>query len=252
MESLLLEFGGLPLHPLVVHAAVVFIPLAALLLIASAIILRWRWLLPTAVLVSWVATAFSILASQSGEALGEVIGTPQEHGELGEAMSPLMIGMSLIATLTWWLRKRSSKLLRGLSQLASVVIALVALGLVVLVGHSGAVATWNGTLTAPETVASSEESDVVATNSEQNTVAAPAGGITMEDVATHNSVDDCWIVVDGVVYDASGFGARHPGGQAAIQGICGTDATNAFRGQHGTGGSPNTQLASFEIGLLAG
>jgi len=132
MESLLLEFGGLPLHPLVVHAAVVFIPLAALLLIAGAIILRWRWLLPTAVLVSWVATAFSILASQSGEALGEVIGTPQEHGELGEAMSPLMIGMSLIATLTWWLRKRSSKLLRGLSQLASVVIALVALGLLVL------------------------------------------------------------------------------------------------------------------------
>lgn len=251
MESLLLEFGGLPLHPLVVHAAVVFIPLAALLLIAGAIILRWRWLLPTAVLVSWVATAFSILASQSGEALGEVIGTPQEHGELGEAMSPLMIGMSLIATLTWWLRKRSSRLLRGLSQLASVVVALVALGLVVLVGHSGAVATWNGTLPAVSTTESSQASDTVATATTQADAAAPSDGLTMEEVATHNSLDDCWIVVDGVVYDASGFGVRHPGGKGAIEGICGTDATNAFRGQHGTGGSPNTQLASFELGPLS-
>ena len=205
-----------------------------------------------AVLVSWLATAFSILASQSGEALGEVIGTPEQHGELGEAMSPLMIGMSIVATLTWWLRKRSSKLLKSLSQLASVLIALVALGMVVLVGHSGAVATWNGTLAATETVASSQVSDTVATSSTQDEVAAPSGGLTMEEVSTHNSVDDCWIVVDGVVYDASGFGARHPGGQGAIEGICGTDATDAFRGQHGTGGSPNTQLASFEIGLLAG
>ena len=252
MESLLLQFGGLPLHPLVVHAAVVFIPLAALLLIAGAIVLRWRWVLPTAVWVSWLATVVSILASQSGEALGEVIGTPQEHGELGEAMSPLMIGMSVVATLTWWLRKRSSKLLRGLSQLASVLIALVALGLVVLVGHSGAVATWNGTLAASETLASEQSSDTVATSSAQDEVAAPSSGITMDDVAAHNSVDDCWIAVDGVVFDASGFGARHPGGQAAIAGICGTDATAAFRGQHGNQNNPNSILAGFEIGALAG
>ncbi len=252
MESLLLQFGGLPLHPLVVHAAVVFIPLAALLLIAGALVLRWRWLLPTAVLVSWLATVFSILASQSGEALGEVIGTPQQHGELGEAMSPLMIGMSIVATITWWLRKRSSKLLRGLSQLASVAIALVALGMIVLVGHSGAVATWTGTLATSETLVSDQVSETVVTSSEKDTVAAPSGGLTMEEVMAHNTLDDCWIVVDGVVYDASGFGARHPGGQGAIAGICGTDATDAFRGQHGTGGSPNTQLASFELGPLAG
>ena len=250
MESVLLQFGGLPLHPLVVHAAVVFIPLAALLLIAGAIVLRWRWLLPTAVLASWVATIFSILASQSGEALGEVIGTPQEHGQLGEAMSPLMIGMSIVATLTWWFRKRPSKLLRGLSQLASVVFALVALGLVVLVGHSGAVATWTGTLPAASTTQSSQVSDTAATTTAQEDVPAPSGGLTMDEVMTHNTLDDCWIVVDGVIYDASGFGARHPGGQAAIDGICGTDATDAFRGQHGLGGSPNTQLESFELGPL--
>ena len=250
MESLLLQFGGLPLHPLVVHAAVVFVPLAALLLITGTIILRWRWLMPTAVLTSWVATGFSILASQSGEALGHVIGTPQQHGELGEALPPLMIAMSVVATLTWWLRNNSSRLIKGLSQLASVGLAIAALILVVLVGHSGAVATWTGKLEAAGATASSASNP--SDPEPAQPVATQQTGFTMDEVSHHNSLDDCWIVVDGIVYDASGFGARHPGGQAVIDGICETDATAAFRGQHGTGGSPNAQLASFELGPLAG
>jgi hypothetical protein len=40
-----MTFAGLPLHPLVVHAAVVLTPLAALLVVGSAVLPRWltRW-----------------------------------------------------------------------------------------------------------------------------------------------------------------------------------------------------------------
>ena len=40
-----MEINGLPLHPLVVHAAVVLGPLAALTGLAYAVVPRWRWLL---------------------------------------------------------------------------------------------------------------------------------------------------------------------------------------------------------------
>ena len=59
-----MEIAGLPLHPLVVHAAVVLIPLTALLTIGLAVLPRWRWLLrwPTAgasvlcIVLAYVAT----------------------------------------------------------------------------------------------------------------------------------------------------------------------------------------------------
>lgn len=73
---------------------------------------------------------------------------------------------------------------------------------------------------------------------------------SLDDVAQHSTLDDCWIAVDGVVYDVSGFGPSHPGGASRIEQICGTDATDAFRGQHGTSGAPNSTLAGFEIGVL--
>ena len=37
-----MEFHGIPLHPLVVHAAVVFTPLAALSALGFALVERWR------------------------------------------------------------------------------------------------------------------------------------------------------------------------------------------------------------------
>ena len=40
-----MEINGVPLHPLVVHAVVVFAPLAALFGIAYAVLPNWRWAL---------------------------------------------------------------------------------------------------------------------------------------------------------------------------------------------------------------
>jgi hypothetical protein len=40
-----MEINGLPLHPLIVHAVVVLVPLGALSAILFAVVPRWRWLL---------------------------------------------------------------------------------------------------------------------------------------------------------------------------------------------------------------
>ena len=41
---------------------------------------------------------------------------------------------------------------------------------------------------------------------------------TIEDVSAHNTPDDCWIVIDNQVYDVSGFGSTHAGGEAVYEG----------------------------------
>jgi len=36
--------------------------------------------------------------------------------------------------------------------------------------------------------------------------------ISMEEVSKHNSLEDLWMVVDGIVYDLTEFAPKHPGG----------------------------------------
>ncbi|KAF4945780.1 hypothetical protein FSARC_14363 [Fusarium sarcochroum] len=50
---------------------------------------------------------------------------------------------------------------------------------------------------------------------------APQKEFTREEIEKHNSQDDCWIVVDGKVYDATSVLDWHPGGAAAIVGHAG-------------------------------
>ena len=58
--------------------------------------------------------------------------------------------------------------------------------------------------------------------------AGGGGGISMADVAKHNSKTDCWVVVDGQVLDVTSFLGDHPGGELAILTFAGKDATEEF------------------------
>jgi hypothetical protein len=67
-----MELSGLPLHVLVLHAAVLLGPATALTAIAYAVLPRWRWLIRWPMVALAVATAGAVyLAKVSGEALLE-------------------------------------------------------------------------------------------------------------------------------------------------------------------------------------
>ncbi len=63
---------GLPAHPLIVHAAVVLLPIAAIATVAVAVVPRWRRpYAPLALAASLVAAGTIWLAMESGESLEE-------------------------------------------------------------------------------------------------------------------------------------------------------------------------------------
>lgn len=53
-------------------------------------------------------------------------------------------------------------------------------------------------------------------------------GYTMSEVAAHNAPEDCWLVIDGKIYDATPAIKAHVGGEEAIIRNCGKDATIGF------------------------
>ena len=51
---------------------------------------------------------------------------------------------------------------------------------------------------------------------------------TLEEVAKHNKEGDCWVIIDGGVYELNDFLPDHPGGRKAILTFAGRDATEEF------------------------
>ena len=73
--------------------------------------------------------------------------------------------------------------------------------------------------------------------------------IPLDEVARHDTYQDCWVVIYDRVYDVTSFLHSHPGGQDVIMDHAGRDATLAF---HGTGHSSNAvfQMRDYVIGEL--
>lgn len=77
---------------------------------------------------------------------------------------------------------------------------------------------------------------------------------TMDEVSTHNSQSDCWMVIDGSVYDMTSYLPRHPGGIEQISAGCGIDASQLFATQGGEGSHSQNAVStreSFKVGTLA-
>ena len=73
------------------------------------------------------------------------------------------------------------------------------------------------------------------------------GGVTLADVAKHATAADCWLAIDGKVYNVTSFIPNHPGGEAILRG-CGKDASDMFNSRHGE--RAKALLPSFYIGDL--
>lgn len=157
------KFLGLPLHPLVVHAAVVFVPLLVIAGIGYASVpgLRRRlgW---AALLLSVVAPAAALVAKKSGEKLQsaliakhygpEILAKVAEHQGYGNRTFWFTLGLGLstgllvlatsghprVADLPTWVRP--------LLAAGVVVFGVLSAVYVYLTGESGATAVWTGVL----------------------------------------------------------------------------------------------------------
>lgn len=68
-------------------------------------------------------------------------------------------------------------------------------------------------------------------------------------VAAHHTPGDCWVIMEGNVYDVTTYLSSHPGGAAAIINYCGADLTTAFN-QQGHSASARALFGQFFVGQL--
>lgn len=239
-----MDILGLPLHPLVVHLAVVALPIGALATVASVVspAFRVRWALLSLGTLT-VGALGAVLAKISGEALAEVLTPPELHATLGNATLLTAGGTATLGWLWWFLERRQAKAPAGTAGLAAMMLGgllttagLALAVLTILTGHAGAQATWSSRMTAAAGAAP--------------TASAPAT-FTVAEVAAHNTPASCWAIVDGGVYDLTRWADHHPGGRERIRALCGTDATEQFRIQHRDAARPNAQLSALRIGDLS-
>lgn len=140
--------AGLPLHPLLVHGAVVLVPLVAV----GALVMSYlpsfsrrhgKIILGLAV----VAQVSVFLAKMSGEAFSEILNkNVQKHAELGEIAPLVTIPMVVLIYLRWRMDRSGSTFgsvtIRRLISVALVVASLASIVFIFLVGHSGAQSVW--------------------------------------------------------------------------------------------------------------
>ena len=140
--------AGLPLHPLLVHSAVILVPLVAL----GALVMSY---LPSfsrrhgklILIVALVAQVSVFLAKISGEAFSEILDKEVEnHAQLGEIAPFVTIPMVALIYLRWRMDRAGSSTgsvaIRRLTSVALVIASLASLVVIFLVGHSGASSVW--------------------------------------------------------------------------------------------------------------
>jgi cytochrome b involved in lipid metabolism len=255
MESLFYLIGGLPVHALVVHFAVVILPIATLGVLAAIYLPKYASKFTFISIIALViGTVFAYIASQSGEALSEKIGLPQNHANYGDIL-PNIAAVFTLLTIIWYLIKieKIQKKIKFFNHLTALV-GVVVMGLTFITGHTGAQAVWEGK------IKSIEDLDAIDSNAQKQELKNGALGnesieqgyisLTLAEVKKHSSGSDCWSVIYGNVYNLTSFVQRHPGGVSAISSLCGKDGTQAFDNQHGQSSKPNTVLTGLLLGRL--
>lgn len=171
--------GNLPLHPLIVHATEVTVPVTAVVVILAVLWPRFRrWAGWAPLALSIVSLVLVPMSTQSGEALEETAAETadlERHAQLGEGLIGWVIGLVIIAAAMFaldlwrrreaqaadadagagagpassagvvgWLRRpASARLITVVLAVAGLVVGTGTIVQAVLIGHSGATAVWS-------------------------------------------------------------------------------------------------------------
>jgi hypothetical protein len=157
------EFQGIPMHPLLVHAAVVFVPLLALVAFVYALLpfsrLHLRWVLFA---LAFMGAGSTFLSKQSGQAFfarltrnhrigGDYPQRIANHQHFGTLTFYATLALGAVALLLWWFVRPRARGERAGFDFLSIVLAVatvVAAGLsvyyVIRTGDSGAKMVWTG------------------------------------------------------------------------------------------------------------
>ena len=154
-----MEINGVPLHPLIVHAAVVFVPLAAIAAIAF-VVPNWRWAARWPALLTVAAAAASVqLAAMTGDSLKEKVGGSkliETHETYAGYLQTATWVLAAVMLVAFWAMPHVTRIAGGTDRPARVavlerpltivlpVLAIAVLVLVVLTGDAGARSVWKG------------------------------------------------------------------------------------------------------------
>ena len=158
------SINGVPIHALIVHVAIVLIPLSAIGAILIAARPKALRLFGAATIIgAAVGAVAGVISKTSGQDLSQRVGWPQEHVDYGNIF-PIAAVAFLLLLVVFWLIARGVPLNRNRPlwlKVFGAALILAAIGityLTVLTGFSGASATWTKTIenTQPGTFKSTE------------------------------------------------------------------------------------------------
>lgn len=137
---------GLPTHPLVVHAAVVLLPLAAIggfiMGLSQRFSLRFG---PLIVAVAAAGAAAAFVARLSGEELSETVPAPEDHVQAGSLLPFGALAYFVLVLALWLLDRRGRRDLGAqIMAVLTIVAAILLTAWVIRAGHTGAEAVWQG------------------------------------------------------------------------------------------------------------
>lgn len=143
------EVWGLPLHPLVIHAVVVLVPLTAIGAVLMALRPRFTKRFGVIFVIgAIVSTVSAFLAKESGETLARTRPVSGEHVMAGDVVPLPVLGFAVLLTVFWLFDRgvpgnRARPLWLKLLAVVVVAAAVACTYLVVIAGHTGALSVWS-------------------------------------------------------------------------------------------------------------
>lgn len=153
-----MHVGGLPLHPFVIHAAVVLIPMAATLALVWMLRRPWGWVLRWPTLVTSILAAGALMVSRmSGDALAETVkrsAALDRHEQMANLLTVSFLVMTASTVVAFLAMEHRAPWPEGphrdarwgavgtVARWVTVLAAIASLVFVVLTGHAGAQAVW--------------------------------------------------------------------------------------------------------------